>query len=280
MALSELRTLFLPFTPGADGSLPASASYAIALASTSGAHLKARVYGMIFDAPFTVAPGFVGSLSTSANEDEAERMKVAEAAFAAAAAAAGIKAEVSAHQTRHHLMTREMVGLARLSDLVIVDDAQSFLMLGRALIEEALFNTGRPALIVPQATAGFSARKIMIAWDHSSRAIRSVFDAMPFLTAAESVEVVSVINEKELAKEAPGSDLAQLLHRHGVKAKDVTLAPHDRDAAKALRDHAQMSGAEMIVMGAYAHSWFRQLVWGGFTNAMLEAAPAPVFMSH
>ncbi len=75
-------------------------------------------------------------------------------------------------------------------------------MLGRALIEEALFNTGRPALIVPQSASAFSAEKVMIAWDHSSRAVRSVFDAMPILKAAENVEIVSVVNEKELAKEA------------------------------------------------------------------------------
>ncbi len=77
------------------GCLP-TCGYAIDLARKAEAHLTARVYGMIFDAPFTVAPGFVGALSASANEDEAARMKQAEASFAAAAEAAGVKFTISA----------------------------------------------------------------------------------------------------------------------------------------------------------------------------------------
>ena len=47
-----------------------------------------------------------------------------------------------------------------------------------------------------------------------------------------------------------------------------------------LRRHASEIGADMIVMGAYGHSRFREAILGGATRNMLEEAHVPVFMSH
>ena len=44
--------------------------------------------------------------------------------------------------------------------------------------------------------------------------------------------------------------------------------------------HAQDTDAEMIVMGAYGHSRFRESILGGATRHMLEQAEIPVFMAH
>jgi nucleotide-binding universal stress UspA family protein len=39
-------------------------------------------------------------------------------------------------------------------------------------------------------------------------------------------------------------------------------------------------GADMLVMGAYAHSPLRELILGGVTRYVLEHADVPVLMRH
>jgi len=39
-------------------------------------------------------------------------------------------------------------------------------------------------------------------------------------------------------------------------------------------------GADLIVMGAYGHSRFKETMFGGATRTLLESMTAPVLMSH
>jgi nucleotide-binding universal stress UspA family protein len=43
---------------------------------------------------------------------------------------------------------------------------------------------------------------------------------------------------------------------------------------------AAASGADVLVMGGYGHSRFRELVFGGFTRRVLNSSPLPVFLFH
>jgi nucleotide-binding universal stress UspA family protein len=78
----------------------------------------------------------------------------------------------------------------------------------------------------------------------------------------------------------PGGHLCQLLVRHGVKAEVSVLArtlPHVSDVlARQLRD----LDADLLVMGAYGHSRFREAILGGTTRDMLANAEVPVFLAH
>jgi nucleotide-binding universal stress UspA family protein len=122
-------------------------------------------------------------------------------------------------------------------------------------------------------------RRIVVAWDGSARAARALNDAMPFLRGAEHVEIVSVVNDKDLSRMVPGAEVAPHLSRHGVKAEVVDLELVS-DAGRTILDRAKLVGADMIVMGAFAHSRWRQFVLGGATESMLLNADIPVLMSH
>jgi hypothetical protein len=74
--------------------------------------------------------------------------------------------------------------------------------------------------------------------------------------------------------------MAQHLTRHGVAATAANAEAQDGDVAKALRDTAERSGADMIIMGGYVHSRLRELVFGGVTQSLLRQSPVPLFMSH
>ena len=44
--------------------------------------------------------------------------------------------------------------------------------------------------------------------------------------------------------------------------------------------HLRDVDAEMLVMGAYGHSRFREAILGGATRYMLESAEVPIFLAH
>ena len=44
--------------------------------------------------------------------------------------------------------------------------------------------------------------------------------------------------------------------------------------------HARDTSCDMVVMGAYGHSRFREAILGGATRNMLEQADIPVFLAH
>ena len=52
------------------------------------------------------------------------------------------------------------------------------------------------------------------------------------------------------------------------------------DEAAALLNEARRLAADLVVMGGYGHSRFREFVLGGATRHMLDHADVPVMMSH
>ena len=84
------------------------------------------------------------------------------------------------------------------------------------IIEGALFDLGRPVLVVPYIQSnGFKADRIMLCWDGSRNAARAAADAMPFFARSKLVEVFVVDNGRLKSDELPGVDIAHHLARHG-----------------------------------------------------------------
>jgi nucleotide-binding universal stress UspA family protein len=280
MPLNQIKNIFVPFSPDRDGNLPASVSYGLSLAGKTKAHVTFRVLGHHYDPPYSLAPQFVGSLVGPANAEEKTRIDKAEADLKAQLVSSGLGYDIRLAQ----LNQADAIDLAatqgRLHDLTIIDSPPEYFAVGRALAEELLFHTGRPVIVVPAGVTAFKAKRIVVAWDGTARAARALNDAMPLLTSAEYVELASVLKEKDLTKLVPGAEAAPHLSRHGIDATVANVDATDGDAGKALRNRATLVGADMIVMGAFAHSRWRQMVLGGVTDSMLNESEIPVFMSH
>ena len=93
------------------------------------------------------------------------------------------------------------------------------------------------------------------------------------------VELISVTGEKDLAHTVPGAEIAPHLTRHGVTVNVLALPAMNGDVAETLRNHAHLTRADMIVMGAYVHSRLREMVLGGTTQSLLKNTPVPLFLS-
>ena len=60
----------------------------------------------------------------------------------------------------------------------------------------------------------------------------------------------------------------------------ATIRAHSADAGQAILALANDLDAELLVMGAYGHSRWREMVLGGATRTVLAQAALPVLLSH
>ena len=86
--------------------------------------------------------------------------------------------------------------------------------------------------------------------------------------------------KRSVSGEVPEAEAAEALARHGVKSNRGGLAAGGINAGEALLQHVNDLGAELLVMGAYAHSRMREYIFGGATAYVLAYANVPVLMSH
>lgn len=144
--------------------------------------------------------------------------------------------------------------------------------------EAALFRTGRPVLIAPPSTPTTMGEAVVIGWNRSASSARAISAALPFLTIARSVTIVSV---KTGAKVGPSlEEIAKYLSWHDVQAEVVELEPDHRLVGEVLLEEAERVNADLVVMGAYSHSRLRELILGGVTRYVLQNADIPVLMAH
>jgi len=174
---------------------------------------------------------------------------------------------------------------ARYSDLVVIgqhapDDPSPALM--SDFPEYVVMHSGRPVLIIPNVGQFDGVgKKVIIAWDASMEAARAVTAAIPLLQQAQAVQIV-IFNSSQDSKahgELPGADIALYLARHDIKV-EVLQQTTTALIGEALLSHAVDCGADLIVMGCYAHSRFREVLLGGVTHTILKSMSIPVLMAH
>ena len=149
--------------------------------------------------------------------------------------------------------------------------------------DQLVLSLGRPGLVVPYVgTYPSIGERVMVAWDGSRLATRAVNDALPILRGAEQVDVLTVYSAEGLReeKEKAGERICQHLARHDVSAKARHIRCADISAGDMILSRAADDLSDLIVMGAYGHARWRELVLGGVTLHMLKHMTVPVLMSH
>ena len=175
-----------------------------------------------------------------------------------------------------------LVDLARLHDLLIlpVPEINNF---DRGYVEAAIFDTGRPTLLLPSGNGSRGLNwldKVVIAWDYSRESARAVADALPILARAKQVHVLSVIGEKGLNTTSTFGDVERYLNSHKINHVIEQHTLKDIGVAEKLVTYAREIKADLLVMGAYGHSRFREFILGGATRDILSSPGLPVFLSH
>jgi nucleotide-binding universal stress UspA family protein len=166
----------------------------------------------------------------------------------------------------------------RAADLLVIGRPTTGEGVSLDTIERALVDSGRPVLIPPTAPLAAVPETVVIAWKATPEAARAVTAAMPLLSLAKQILIVTVA-EEEGAPDDAAARLTTGLRWHGLQASARRLQPNARSAADTLLAAAGEHAA-LVVMGGYGHSRLREWVFGGFTQRVLQGAEVPVLMVH
>lgn len=228
-----------------------------------------------------------GAVVIAAAMERAEgEAREAEAALNAALGAQSptLRSSVESVVTQLGALTDVVAARARYSDLTILPlpYGKTRGVEDEAITEAALFEGMSPVLIVPPTgMRAAEPKRIVVAWNQSREALVAARRAMPFLRRAAMVQIVVVDPPTHgVERSDPGGLLCQLLVRHGVRAEVSVLARTLPRVSDVLARQVRDVNADLLVMGAYGHSRFREAIMGGATRDMLEHAEVPVFLAH
>jgi nucleotide-binding universal stress UspA family protein len=141
-------------------------------------------------------------------------------------------------------------------------------------LRAALLATGQPVLVVPATSLSEFGRRVAIAWRDDERATKAVLAGLRCLACAERVFLLAGVRNNA----APA--MPAILSEHAVSVELHALPIGSGAFGAVLLAKAHDLGADMLMMGAYAHSPLRQLLFGGVTRYMLSHADIPVLMRH
>jgi len=147
----------------------------------------------------------------------------------------------------------------------------------RRAVHAALFDTGRPVLMVPPCPSPDPfGRRIAVAWRDDGRTIKAVLAGLRCATEAEEICVLAGTRDPSRPPRLP-----DIIDEHGIFAKLHVLPITGQQAfGETVLQTAHQLGCDMLVMGAFARHPARSLILGGVTRYMLANADLPVLMRH
>ncbi|HFQ16055.1 MAG TPA: universal stress protein [Rhodobacteraceae bacterium] len=254
------------------------------VARSAGAHLDVLCLGLDRTRPdFYYAGGSAVLLQDNLAQAHAQA-EMLEAAVRTHLATADFNWSATGMTTQIVTLNGLIAHRVRFSDLVVLprpygeDRGHEY----EAILEAALFNGDVPVLVLPDGKVAKSTpERIVLAWNDSTEAMRAARAALPYLTRSGDV-CITIIDPPPHGPERsdPGGGLSQWLSRHGVRAEVSVLARTLPRISDVLNRHVTDRDADLVVMGAYGHSRFREAIMGGATRHMLELAEVPVLMMH
>lgn len=257
---------------------------AVALARREDAHLDVLCIGVDRTQTGYYYAGATAILTQEAYNQAKEEASAAEATVRARLEREDIRWAVDTAVAQIGALGGPVAMLARFSDLVVLAKpyGKSGGAAAEAILEAALFEGHAPVLVLPEGFSGAEfGKRIVLAWNQSDEALIAARAALPLLKAAGEVDI-TIIDPPSHGPERsdPGGMLSQYLARHGVHAEVSVLAKTLPRTSEVILRHTRDENADLVVMGAYGHSRFREAILGGATRNMLEMAEVPVFMAH
>ncbi|SLN47817.1 Universal stress protein family protein [Aquimixticola soesokkakensis] len=257
---------------------------AIALARRFEAHLDVLCLGIDRTQPGTFYAGANAMiLQNTLQQARAEALDI-EAAMRAQLEKSDISWATVAITTQIAGLTSQLAHALRFCDLTVLARPYGA---GRGheheqILEAALFAGKIPVLVIPEGVdLPDSFARITVAWNESSEAMTAIRAALPVLSCATNVDITLIDPPQHSPDRSdPGGALSQMLARHGVCVEVSVLAKTMPRVSDVLSRHLRDSAADLLVMGAYGHSRFRESILGGATRHMLETATGPVLMAH
>jgi nucleotide-binding universal stress UspA family protein len=182
---------------------------------------------------------------------------------------------------RKGLVDEIIVTEGRVSDLIVISQTVT---IAPDVINTALFSTGRPVLLVPHhekyMPREWNDKTVSLLWNGSMQAARALYNAIPLLTHAEKLYVLTIEWHGVPHDYESRDSLRKYLHIHGMNAEMVLVPAGKRTYGEVLLEKSKELKSDIVVMGAYGHSVLREMIMGGITDHMLNKADIPLLLSH
>lgn len=253
---------------------------AVSFASALDAHVAAISCDVHVQIPGSfLSFGAAGAIAAHEGQRSHDSAQDLLAAFEAAAQRAGLLHEIIHEKSLSYRVPERLAEYARLRDLTIVSVPESY---DQWYAEAIIFGSGRPTLVVPETVPSgrFELNTVVVAWDFSRSAARAVADAIPVLEKARTVRIVTVTHEKVIGTRHSSEELAKNLSRHGIDVVIDQVHAAGRPIGEVLNRETAACKADLLVMGAFGHSRFREFILGGATQSMLSKPLLPILFSH
>ncbi len=271
-----MKQILLPF--GSDTAKDAPIELAAALAKSLGGQITAMFYPRLPD-PVIVDPMSGGVVSYDGLDDEIESQKLNAGKLIRA------RAQSLAPELPEDQIILNMSGLSNWRQVGEICRVYDVSIVGRSrenphwqtLFEMALFEGGRPVIVVPQNWSGHFGETIGIAWNRSTETARVVALSMPLIAQAKKVFIIEIDGWVHAGPD--GAALQNYLLGNGVDAQLKKSASGGNPGDRAL-EVAGALGIDFLVKGAFTQSRLTQMIFGGATRAILDRAQIPVIFAH
>ncbi len=251
--------------------------------------MRAHLIGLAVMPPFVVVPAMDGTgvtVSVDQHRDAYQSdMAALKTLFTKATEGRTFQSEWREADAGFATAAGVIIEQARTADIVIVNQQDPAWRYSSMLEEpeRIAIECGRPLLLIPNfGKAAMPPKIVTIAWNARREATRAVFDAMPLLQLAESVNVVWINPEKEpeVAGDVPAAELCAMLSRQGIKCVASQASAIGADVGHELLRQSQAFGSDLLVMGCYGHSRLREFILGGASKHIMQHTQLPVLLSH
>jgi nucleotide-binding universal stress UspA family protein len=197
----------------------------------------------------------------------------------------GLRGDIAVVDSSSPLIADAVIEHGRVSDLVLLSQVDRAGNQGVELdfVDRVVMEVGRPVMVLPLAGKPVeSFGTAIVAWNGRREATRAVFDSLPLLRLVKEVRVVWVDPQRDETGPTAiaGSELAEVLARHGINAIAEPISGNGQEAGLALLTKVFDTGADLLVMGAYGHARVREFILGGATREALKNMRVPVLFSH
>lgn len=177
-------------------------------------------------------------------------------------------------------LAHELRNSEAIVDLIAIGSVETWDVpwLRRHVIETLLMASGTPLMLLPGGGTLPPIRRAVLAWKSSAEAVRAARDLMAVAEPGAHIDIVTVTAD---ASEPPESrcGISDYLTLHGFEAECHFISGRD-SIARELERFAVHHDADLLAIGAYAHSRIREILLGGVTHELLEATRLPVLMAR
>ncbi|QND37637.1 universal stress protein (plasmid) [Rhizobium leguminosarum bv. viciae] len=148
----------------------------------------------------------------------------------------------------------------------------------RDAFHDILFNEHKLVLVPPPGQyAGNLLGHVVIGWKPHDHAQRAVVAARRWLTAADRVTVLCVNDKPDGSYQFTARELLKQL---GLDGDVIAINSGNRSVGETILDFAKAEKATCLLIGAFKHGYFPELLLGRVTRYLLSHATLPMMIKH